>query len=177
MVERHDEEKALVTDEELDALLQPRTVLQLSSYEKAFATKTPLFKLYFYLISMLGALYVGSFMIGALDNHLAFGWSELREHHDLSRLRFVAGFIMLAIVHVGLLAGQRLETLFMCFIGLLTYILVSGTSNLIALDGAINDPWFMGIYVSIQSLFILLLLLLIREERRSIVRLWQLQDV
>ncbi|MBT5104596.1 MAG: hypothetical protein HOM20_00170 [Porticoccaceae bacterium] len=168
MVKNSDENAKILTDDELEALLKRSPALKLSTYGEALAFKTKPFKRYLIVISALAVAYVGAFLVGVLDPYLAYGWSNMREHQELQQLRFIAGFIMLVLLHVWLLLGQRLETMMMTFTAMLTYFQFSGTANLLALDDAISNPGFMAVYVLLQSTFILLLLLLIREERRSL---------
>ena len=166
----------LLTREELEALTQRPVTITLGNYADVLATKTTMFVAYFWVITALGSLYIGSYFFGFLDQHLAFGWSDLREFHTLSKLRFIAGFLMLATLHVMLLLNLPLQTFLLCCFALLIYILVSGTSNLYKLDGAVNDPWFMAIYLSLQLVFCFLLLLLHKEERRSLKDQWRVTD-
>jgi hypothetical protein len=166
VTKENDEKTRIVTDEELEALFRGNPALQLSSYGEALAFKTRLFKRYFVVTSVLAVMYVGAFSAGIIDPYLAAGWSGMPEHRELQKLRFVSGFIMLVVLHVWLLLGQRLEVMLMSFASVLTYFQFSGAANLSAFEGPTSNLGFVAGYVLSQSSFIVLLLLLIREERR-----------
>ncbi len=166
----------VLTEEEMHALTQRPPVVRLSSYAESLSLKTRAFKVYLITVSLLGSAYLISYFIGALDTHLAYGWSKMRADYQLHQIRFVAGFFMLVSLHVWLLLRQPLETMLWSFIALQAYFQASGTAHLVTFDGAINDGWFMVIYSGIQSVFIVLLYLLIREERKSLRKMWQPQD-
>jgi hypothetical protein len=121
------------------------------------------------------AAYLVSYFSGALDTHLAYGWSQAREDYVLHQLRFMAGFFMLVSLHVWLLLQQRLDTLLISCASLQTYFQFSGTAHLISLQGAVYDTWFMVIYIFLQSIFVVLILLLLKEERASQRKAWQVQ--
>jgi len=116
-----------------------------------------------------------AYFIGVLDIYLAYGWSEARQDHLLHQLRFTAGFVMLVSLHVWLLLQQRLDTLLISCASLQAYFQFSGTAHLISLQGAIYDAGFMVIYVFLQSIFVVLILLLLKEERASQSKAWQVQ--
>ena len=165
----------VLTDEEIEALSQPIQTLSLSTYGEALLTKTLAFKVYFFIISALATSYLIAYFIGVLDTHLAYGWSEAREDYVLHQLRFMAGFVMLVSLHVWLLLQQRLDTLLISCASLQTYFQFSGTAHLISLQGAIYDAWFMVIYTFLQSIFVVLILLLLKEEWGSQRKAWQVQ--
>lgn len=165
----------VLTDEEIEALSQPIQTLSLSTYGEALLTKTLAFKVYFFIISALATSYLIAYFIGVLDTHLAYGWSEAREDHSLHQLRFMAGFVMLVSLHVWLLLQQRLNTLLITCGSLQAYFQFSGTAHLISLQGAVHNTWFMVIYIFMQSIFIVLILLLLKEERASQCKAWQVQ--
>ena len=167
---------AMLTDEEIEALSRPVQTISLSSYGDALLNKTVAFKVYFFILTAASAAYLVSYFSGALDARLAYGWSEAREDYVLHQLRFMAGFVMLVSLHAWLLSQQRLDTLLICCASLQAYFQFSGTAHLISLQGAVYDTWFMVIYISVQSIFVVLILLLLKEERSSQSRIWQVYD-
>ena len=175
MPDSEHEDGAILTDEEIEALSRSIQTIRLSTYGEALLTKTFTFKVYFFGISTLATAYLVAYFIGALDTHLAYGWSEAREDYMLHQLRFMAGFVMLVSLHVWLLLQQRLDTLLISCVSLQAYFLFSGTAHLISLQGAIYDAGFMVIYVFLQSILVVLILLLLKEERASQSKAWQVQ--
>ena len=166
---------AILTDEEIEALTRPVKTISLGTYGEALLNKTFGFKVYLFILSAGAAAYLVSYFSGALDHHLAYGWSQAREDYVLHQLRFLAGFVMLVSLHVWLLLQQRLDTLLISCASLQAYFLFSGTAHLISLQGAIYDAGFMVIYVFLQSIFLVLILLLLKEERASQSKAWQVQ--
>ena len=175
MTESNQEEiKHVITQAEYEALLKAPTELTLSTYQEALSTKTLRFKVYFFAISGIAATYILSYFLGGLDNHLAFGWSSVPEDHQLHKLRFLLGFIMLAVLHSLLLLRQRLYTAGLSAASLLTYFLVSGTSRLIEFGAATTDLPFLLIYFGIHVALIVLAVLIAFEDERSFEREWSL---
>ena len=166
---------AILTDEEIGDLTRPVNTISLSTYGEALLNKTFAFKVYFFILSAGAAAYLVSFFIGVLDAHLAYGWSQAREDYVLHQLRFLAGFVMLVSLHVWFLLQQRLDTLLITCASLQAYFQFSGTAHLISLQGAVYDTWFMVIYIFLQSIFVVLILLLLKEERASQRKAWQVQ--
>ena len=158
---------AILTDEEIEALTRPAKAIYIGTYGEALLNKTFAFKAYFFILSVSAAAYLVSYFSGALDHHLAYGWSKAREDYVLHQLRFLAGFVMIVSLHVWLLLQQRLDTLLISCASLQAYFQFSGTAHLISLQGAIYDTWFVVIYISLQSIFVVLILLLLKEERAS----------
>jgi hypothetical protein len=169
------EDGAILTDEEIGDLTRPVQTISLGTYGEALLNKTFAFKAYFFILSAGAAAYLVSYFSGVLDTHLAYGWSQAREDYVLHQLRFMAGFFMLVSLHVWLLLQQRLDTLLISCASLQTYFQFSGTAHLISLQGAVYDTWFMVIYIFLQSIFVVLILLLLKEERASQRKAWQLQ--
>ena len=167
---------AVLTDEEVEALTRHVQTISLGTYGEALLNKTFAFKAYFFILSAGAAAYLVSYFSGALDARLAYGWSEAREDYVLHKLRFMARFVMLVSLHAWLLLQQRLDTLLICCASLQAYFQFSGTAHLISLQGAVYDTWFMVIYISVQSIFVVLILLLLKEERSSQSRIWQVYD-
>ena len=165
----------ILTDEEIEALTRPVKTISLGTYGEALLNKTFAFKAYFFILSASAAAYLVSYFSGVLDPHLAYGWSQVREDYVLHQLRFLAGFVMLVSLHVWLLLQQRLDTLLISCASLQAYFHFSGTAHLISLQGAVHDTWFMVIYIFLQSIFVVLILLLLKEERASQAKAWQIQ--
>ena len=166
------EDGAILTDEEIGDLTRPVQTISLGTYGEALLNKTFAFKAYFFILSAGAAAYLVSYFSGVLDTHLAYGWSQAREDYVLHQLRFMAGFFMLVSLHVWLLLQQRLDTLLISCASLQTYFQFSGTAHLISLQGAVYNTWFMVIYIFLQSIFVLLILLLLKEERASQRKAW-----
>jgi hypothetical protein len=79
---------------------------------------------------------------------------------------------MLVSLHVWLLLQQRLDTLLISCASLQAYFQFSGTAHLISLQGAVYNTWFMFVYIILQSMFVVLILLLLKEERASRHKAW-----
>ena len=163
----------ILTNEETNALSQPIPAVKLSSYGEALSNKTRRFKVYFFVISALGALYLLGYALGGLDLYIVQQPNEASADGQLRQLRFIAGFVMLVLLHTWLLMRQPLETLLMCFAALLTYFMLSRAAHFMSLGNTGDDFWPRVIYVALQMTFVLLPLLLILEERRSLRRMWQ----
>lgn len=172
MPDSEHEDAATLTDEEIEALSRPFQPISLSTYGEALLTKTHAFKVYFFIITALAVTYLIAYFIGVLDIYPAYGWSEAREDHLLHQLRFTAGFVMLVSLHVWLLLQQRLDTLLISCASLQAYFQFSGTAHLISLQGAVYNTWFMFVYIILQSMFVVLILLLLKEERASRHKAW-----
>lgn len=175
MTDSNDEEiKHVITQAEYEALLRAPTELTLSTYQEALATKTLQFKIYFFAISGITATYLITYFLGGLDSHLAFGWSSVPEDHQLHKLRFLLGFVMLAVLHALLLLRQRLYTAGLSAAALITYFFVSGTSRLIEFGVITKDLPFLLIYLGIHLSLITLTILLALEDQRSFESEWSL---
>ena len=161
MTDSNDEEiKHVITQAEYEALLRAPTELTLSTYQEALSAKTLQFKIYFFAISGIAAAYLLTYFLGGLDGHLAFGWSSIPEDHQLHKLRFLLGFVMLAVLHALLLLRQRLYTAGLSAGALITYFVVSGTSRLIEFGAANTDLPFLLIYFGIHLALIVLVVLI-----------------
>ena len=169
-----DEVKHVLSHAEYEALLKAPKELTLSSYQEALANKTLLFKICFFVISAITASYLLTYFLGGLDAHLAYGWSSVPEDHQLHKLRFALGFVMLATLHALLLLRQRLYTAGFCAASIVTYFCVSGASRLIDYGAASTDPAFLIIYLTIHVSLIILIMLLSYEDERSFEREWTL---
>jgi hypothetical protein len=169
-----DEVKHVLSHAEYEALLKAPRELTLSSYQEALANKTLLFKIYFFVISAITASYLVTYFLGGLDAHLAYGWSSVPEEHQLHKLRFALGFVMLATLHALLLLRQRLYTAGFCAASIVTYFCVSGASRLLDYGAAAGDPAFLVIYLTIHISLIILTMLLAYEDERSFANEWSL---
>jgi hypothetical protein len=169
-----DEVKHVLSHAEYEALLKAPKELTLSSYQEALANKTLLFKIYFFVISAITASYLITYFLGGLDAHLAYGWSSVPEEHQLHKLRFALGFVMLATLHALLLLRQRLYTAGFCAASIVTYFCVSGASRLLDYGAAAGDPAFLVIYLTIHISLIILTMLLAYEDERSFANEWSL---
>ena len=169
-----DEVKHILSHAEYEALLNAPKELTLSTYQEALANKTLLFKIYFFVISAITASYLITYFVGGLDAHLAYGWSSVPEDHQLHKLRFALGFVMLATLHALLLIRQRLYTVGFCAASIVTYFCVSGASRLLDYGAAAGDPAFLVIYLTIHISLIILTMLLAYEDERSFASEWSL---
>ena len=169
-----DEVKHILSHAEYEALLNAPKELTLSTYQEALANKTLLFKIYFFVISAITASYLITYFVGGLDAHLAYGWSSVPEDHQLHKLRFTLGFMMLATLHALLLLRQRLYTVGFCAASIVTYFCVSGASRLLDYGAAAGDPAFLVIYLTIHISLIILTMLLAYEDERSFASEWSL---
>jgi hypothetical protein len=105
---------------------------------------------------------------------LTYGWSSVAEDHQLHKLRFALGFVMLATLHGLLLLRQRLYTAGLCAASIVTYFFASGISRLIEYGVASADPAFLLIYMAIHLSIITLTVLLAFEDERSFESEWSL---
>ena len=169
-----DEVKHILSHAEYEALLNAPKELTLSTYQEALANKTLLFKIYFFVISAITASYLITYFLGGLDANLAYGWSSVPEDHQLHKLRFALGFVMLATLHALLLLRQRLYTVGFCAASIVTYFCVSGASRLLDYGAAAGDPAFLVIYLTIHISLIILTMLLAYEDERSFASEWSL---
>jgi hypothetical protein len=169
-----DEVKHVLSHAEYEALLKAPKELTLSTYQEALANKTLPFKVYFFLISGITASYLVTYFLGGLDAHLAYAWSYVPEEHQLHKLRFTLGFMMLATFHALLLLRQRLYTVGFCAASIVTYFSVSGVSRLLDYGVAATDPAFLVIYLTIHISLIILIMLLAYEDERSFASQWSL---
>ena len=169
-----DEVKHILSHAEYEALLKAPKELTLSTYQEALANKTLLFKIYFFVISAITASYLITYFLGGLDAHLAYGWSSVPEDHQLHKLRFALGFVMLATLHALLLLRQRLYTVGFCAASIVTYFCVSGASRLLDYGAAAGDPAFLVIYLTIHISLIILTMLLAYEDERSFASEWSI---
>ena len=169
-----DEVKHILSHAEYEALLKAPKELTLSTYQEALANKTLLFKIYFFVISAITASYLITYFLGGLDAHLAYGWSSVPEDHQLHKLRFALGFVMLATLHALLLLRQRLYTVGFSAASIVTYFCVSGASRLVDYGAAAGDPAFLVIYLTIHISLIILTMLLAYEDERSFASEWSL---
>jgi hypothetical protein len=112
--------------------------------------------------------------LGGLDAHLAYAWSYVPEEHQLHKLRFTLGFMMLATLHALLLLRQRLYTVGFCAASIVTYFCVSSASRLLDYGVAATDPAFLVIYLTIHISLIILIMLLAYEDERSFASQWSL---
>lgn len=168
------ESKHILTQAEYEALLNAPRELTLSTYQEVLINKTLAFKVYFFLISGIAASYLITYFLGGLDTHLTYGWSSVAEDHQLHKLRFTLGFVMLATLHGLLLLRQRLYTAGLCFASIITYFFASGISRLIKYDVASADPAFLLIYTAITLSIVTLSVLLALEDERSFESEWSL---
>ena len=168
------ESKHVLTQAEYEALLNAPRELTLSTYQEVLTNKTLAFKVYFFLISGITASYLIAYFLGGLDAHLTYGWSSVVEDHQLHKLRFALGFVMLATLHGLLLLRQRLYTGGLCAASIVAYFFASGLSRLIEYGVASADPAFLLIYMAIHLSIITLSVLLAFEDERSFESEWSL---
>jgi len=158
--------KQTLSGEELKALLEPQA-LSLSNFKEALSGKTGLFKIYLFILTSTALSYLAMYNANMLERFLTYGWTQHYGDYRIHQIRFFIGFLMLVSFYIWILLRKRLETILLCYTGVLTYFLVSGTSRLILVLTLPNDSLFITVYVLIHSTFILMLLLMMREERRS----------
>ena len=175
MTESNQEEiKHVITQAEYEALVKAPTELTLNTYQQALATKTLGFKVCFFAISGIGASYLLFYFLGGLDTHLAYGWSQIPEEHQLHQLRFLLGFVMLAVLQVLLLLRVRLYTVGLSAATLITYFLISGFSRLVELGTGTTNLPFLMIYFGIHLALIALATLIAFEDEKSFEQQWSL---
>ena len=158
--------RGTLSKEELTALLEPEA-LSLSSFREAISGKTGLFKAVLFGLTLSATTYLALYSSGVLDRFLSYGWTQYYGDYQLHQIRFFIGFVMLVILYMCILLRKPLDTLLLCYAGLLAYFLVSGTARLLVVLSAPNGLRFIVGYFVLHATFILLVLLMAREERRS----------
>lgn len=160
------DERPTLSKEELQALLEPQ-ILSLSNVQEALSGKTRLFKVCLFALTAMAASYLGMYSTGLLDSFVSHGWTKHYGDYRLHQIRFGLGFLMLVSMYAWILLRKPLGTLLACFAGVLSYFLVSGTARLFVVLNPPNDTWFLTVYVLLNSAFVALTFLMMREERRS----------
>ena len=155
-----------LTKEEMTALLEPE-VLSLSNFRDAISGKTRLFKACLFILTVATTAYLPLYSADMLDRFLSFGWTQHYGDYRLHQVRFFIGFVMIVTLYMWIILRKPLGTMLMCYGGVLLYFLISGTSRLlVVLNEPIGTRFIVGYFV-LHTAFILLVLLLAREERRS----------
>ncbi len=160
------DERPTLSKEELQALLEPQ-ILSLSNIQEALSGKTRLFKVCLFAATAMSAAYLGMYSTGLLDNFVSHGWTKHYGDYRLHQIRFGVGFLMLVSLYVWILLKKPLGTILACYAGVLSYFLVSGTARLFVVLNPPDDTSFLTIYILLNSSFVALVLILMREDRRS----------
>ena len=158
--------RGTLSKEELTALLEPEA-LSLSSFREAISGKTGLFKAVLFGLTLSATTYLALYSSGVLDRFLSYGWTQYYGDYQLHQIRFFIVFVMLVILYMCILLRKPLDTLLLCYAGLLAYFLVSGTARLLVVLSAPNGLRFIVGYFVLHATFILLVLVMAWEERRS----------
>jgi hypothetical protein len=166
MAENKFDQKPTLSKEELQALLEPQ-ILSLSNLQEALGGKTRLFKVCLTALTILTLSYLMVYSSGLLDRFVSHGWTQHYEDYRIHQIRFGLGFLMLVLFYIWVLLKKPLGTILACCTGVLCYFLVSGTARLFVVLDPAKDTWFITVYFLLQLSFIALLLVMIREERRS----------
>ena len=155
-----------LSKEELSALLEPEA-LSISNFRAAISGKTWLFKAGLFAITLATTTYLALYSADVLDRFLSFGWTQHYGDYRLHQIRFFIGFLMMVVLYICILLRRPLNALLLSYAGLLSYFLISGTSRLMVVLDEPNGLRFVIGYFTLHSAFVLLLLLMAREERRS----------
>ena len=134
---------------------------------RALAAKTPAFRLYVKLFTVLVLSYIAAHHSGYLSGYLAFGWTGQFFDLQMHQVRFLMSGTMLACGYLWLVLGRDMVHLLVCYFAVCLYFAVTGLARLEVAMGDTPDFTFLSIFIAFHCTSLLLLLLLIREEIRS----------
>ena len=140
-----------LSKEELKALLEPQA-LSLSNFKEAISGKTRLFRACLFILTAAALAYLTLYNADMLDRFLSYGWTQHYGDYRLHQIRFFVGFVMLVTFYIWMLLRKPLETILLCYAGVLLYFLISGSSRLFAVLSTSNDSRFIISYVSVKSI-------------------------
>ena len=159
--------------EEMDALLKDMPLFDLKSVRTTLYKRSIRFRFCWVVLILLTLSYVMGWFSGALLPMMASSFSNLEADYQLHQLRFLIGFLMIAIETISINFDRYIESIFIGIFWVQFYFCISGTLRLVRSlpDG---ETFNLTTYTVIQVTILLLMLWLIIEERiyqRNLYRL------
>ena len=134
---------------------------------RALAARTPAFRLYWTLFTVVVLGYIVANSSGYLSGYLAFGWTGQFFDLQMQQVRFLMCLTMLACGYLWLVLGREIVHLLLCYFALCLYFAGTGLARLEFAMGDTPDFTFLSVFIAWHCTCLSLLLLLVREEVRS----------
>ncbi|MDB3933085.1 hypothetical protein N9393_01990 [Luminiphilus sp.] len=138
-----------------------------SRLSRALAARTPAFRLYWTLFTVVVLGYIVANSSGYLSGYLAFGWTGQFFDLQMQQVRFLMCLTMLACGYLWLVLGREIVHLLLCSSALCLYFAGTGLARLEFAMGDTPDFTFLSVFIAWHCTCLSLLLLLVREEVRS----------
>ena len=138
-----------------------------SRLSRALAARTPAFRLYWTLFTVVALGYIVASSSGYLSGYLAFGWTGQFFDLQMQQVRFLMCLTMLACGYLWLVLGREIVHLLLCYFALGLYFAGTGLARLEFAMGDTPDFTFLSVFIAFHCTCLSLLLLLVREEVRS----------
>ena len=138
-----------------------------SRLSRALAARTPAFRLYWTLFTVVVLGYIAAHSSGYLSGYLAFGWTVQFYDLQMQQVRFLMCLTMLACGYLWLVLGREIVHLLLCYFALCLYFAGTGLARLEFAMGDTPDFTFLSVFIAFHCTCLSLLLLLVREEVRS----------
>ena len=138
-----------------------------SRLSRALAARTPAFRLYWTLFTVVVLGYIVASSSGYLSGYLAFGWTGQFFDLQMHQVRFLMCLTMLACGYLWLVLGREIVHLLLCYFALCLYFAGTGLARLEFAMGDTPDFTFLSVFIAWHCTCLSLLLLLVREEVRS----------
>lgn len=138
-----------------------------SRLSRALAARTPAFRLYWTLFTVVVLGYIVANSSGYLSGYLAFGWTGQFFDLQMQQVRFLMCLTMLACGYLWLVLGREIVHLLLCYFALCLYFAGTGLARLEFAIGDTPDFTFLSVFIAFHCTCLSLLLLLVREEVRS----------
>ena len=138
-----------------------------SRLSRALAARTPAFRLYWTLFTVVVLGYIVANSSGYLSGYLAFGWTGQCFDLQMHQVRFLMCLTMLACGYLWLVLGREIVHLLLCYFALCLYFAGTGLARLEFAMGDTPDFTFLSVFIAWHCSCLSLLLLLVREEVRS----------
>ena len=134
---------------------------------RALAARTPAFRLYWALFTVVVLGYIIAHSSGYLSGYLAFGWTGKFYDFQMHQVRFLITATMLACGYLWLALGREMVHLLVCYFALCLYFAGTGLARLEVAMGDTPNFIFLSFFLVFHCTCLSLLLLLVREEIRS----------
>lgn len=151
--------------EELEALLKDMPLFGLQGVRRTLLQKSPLFRRTWLLLITLTGLYVMGWFSGILKPYMASAVTGETADYQIHQIRFLIGFLMMAIGTIAINFNWKLERVFTIIAWVQVYFIFSG---IIRQWRTLPDEQLLIIASYSLNLLVLLglVLILILEERR-----------
>ena len=165
MRDRSNDDPIKPSQEELDALLSSTSLFSFQSVRVSLDRRSPLFKWTWLLLMGVTILYLMGWFTGLLKPYMASAVTGLEADYQLHQVRFLLAFIPITVGTVALNFDWHVGEVFTTIAWIQAYFLVSG----------VGRQWrtmpedslaVILIYAANLSLILMLLVILISEERR-----------